>query len=59
MNKTLEELEQELYHSNFRIKKYRQHNEFAAIELEEIKRNYIISQINEHEVEWFMILSCI
>lgn len=55
MNKTLEELEQELYHSNFRIRKYKQRNEFDAAEREEIERHYIIRQIDEHEVERILI----
>lgn len=43
----LKDLEHQLYHSNFRIRKYKQNNEFDASEREEYEKMLIERQIKE------------
>ena len=43
----LKDLEDQLYHSNFRIRKYKQEQEFDAVEREEFEKMAIERQIKE------------
>jgi len=47
MRTRIEDLEHQLYLSNFRIKKYNRNNEFEAAEREEYEKMLIQKELNE------------
>ena len=51
MRTRIEDLEHQLYLSNFRIKKHNRNNEFEAAEREEYERMLIQKELNELKIK--------